>query len=405
MNNTPTSQRSRKAAQGREGEVSTNPSSKRCKLILLGVDTHGKQYTFARKIENLGIQPAQKLSPAKFLGFLGKQVALARRVVIVYEAGPFGYTLYRQASKLGVECLVCAPERLDRGRRRVNDKIDAGELTSRLDRHLAGNDKALRLVRPPTLQQELLRAQVRERSMYVKERNRWKGRGRSALQLLGVLSPGRWWEEQRLAEVLEELGKRHGQAVAEELGARLGRYREQMLALDKLARQLTAEICTQTPAKPEGQKCEGEGAGGEVRPARVPRRPRIKGIGVLTEQLLDREIISWDRFSNRRQVASYTGLCPGEDSSGESEVKLPIDKHGNPRIRAALVEIAWLLPKFQPDYIRLQRWKWVFEKDTKASRALRKKAVTALARMLAVDLWRIRTGRCTPEALGLQRAA
>jgi transposase len=136
-------------------------------------------------------------------------------------------------------------------------------------------------------------------------------------------------------------------------------------------------------------------------PQKQPKPKRIKGIGVLSERLLDREMVSWDRFQNRRQVASYTGLCPGEDSSGESERQLSIDKHGNPRVRAALVEIAWLLPKFQPDYLRLQRWKWVFEKDAKCGRALKKKAVTALARMLAVDLWRIKTGRATPEALGL----
>ena len=32
----------------------------------------------------------------------------------------------------------------------------------------------------------------------------------------------------------------------------------------------------------------------------------------------------------------------------------------------------------------------------------RKKAIVALARQLAVDLWRVRTGRLTPEQLGLE---
>ena len=84
---------------------------------------------------------------------------------------------------------------------------------------------------------------------------------------------------------------------------------------------------------------------------------------------------------------------------------LSIDKHGNPRVRALLVELAWLLPRYQPTYKRLQRWKWMFEKDSRAPRALRKKVVTALARLLAVDLWRLKTGRCTPEQLGLELAA
>jgi len=34
--------------------------------------------------------------------------------------------------------------------------------------------------------------------------------------------------------------------------------------------------------------------------------------------------------------------------------------------------------------------------------ALRKKAIVALARQLAVDLWRVRTGRLTQQQLGLE---
>jgi transposase len=111
----------------------------------------------------------------------------------------------------------------------------------------------------------------------------------------------------------------------------------------------------------------------------------------------------WHRFGNRRAVASYTGLCPGEDSSGDSQRSLSIDKHGNPRVRTVLVELAWMLPRYQPTYRRLDRWKWVFEKKT--SKTMRKKAVVALARQLAVDLWRIKTGRATAAEMGLKLVA
>lgn len=125
----------------------------------------------------------------------------------------------------------------------------------------------------------------------------------------------------------------------------------------------------------------------------------------MSSELLDREIGDWHRFQNRRQVGSYTGLCPGEDSSGESRRSLSVDKHGNPRVRAVLVELAWLLPLYQPDYPPLQRWRGILGPGSKASSAQRKKAAVALARRLVVDLWRIRTGRATPEDVGLQRAA
>ena len=202
---TTSSQRSRTAPQNREGQVPTHPQTKRYTRIKLGVDTHGGQYTFARMIDHLGMQPTQKLPPHAFPAFLQKQLALADRVVMVYEAGPYGFALYRQATALGVECLVCAPERLSRGRKCVNDKIDARELLNRLDRHLAGNDTALRLVRPPTLEQELSRREARERNTYRKERQRWIGRGRSLLHTLGIARPGRWWEACRYLERMAQL--------------------------------------------------------------------------------------------------------------------------------------------------------------------------------------------------------
>jgi transposase len=380
MKNTTASKRSRKAAQGREAEISAQSSEEHYELIKLGVDSHGGQYTFARMIDHLGNQPPQSLTPEKFLEFLKKQRMLARRVVMVYEAGPYGFSLYRQASELGVECLVCAPERLSRGRKRVNDKIDAAELLNRLDRHLAGNRSALRLVRAPSLQEEMSRRQARERNTYRKERQRWIGRGRSLLHTLGIARPGHWWEKERREELMEQIQKRYGPEVKEQAATELDHYLEVLHCVQAKLKELTALL----------------------RKAAVEKKQRrIKGIGPLSSELLDREIGDWNRFANRRQVASYTGLCPGEDSSGDSRISLSIDKHGNPRVRAVLVEAAWLLPRFQKNYKPLQRWKWVFEPGSKAPKALRKKAAVALGRHLAVDLWRIKTGRAKAEDLGL----
>jgi len=75
---------------------------------------------------------------------------------------------------------------------------------------------------------------------------------------------------------------------------------------------------------------------------------------------------------------------------------------GNRRLRSVLVELAWLLPRYQSGYLPLLRWKKVLEGK---NRSARKKAIVALARRLAVDLWRINTGRTTPEKLGLKVAA
>jgi transposase len=113
----------------------------------------------------------------------------------------------------------------------------------------------------------------------------------------------------------------------------------------------------------------------------------------MTSVLIDREIGDWHRFNNRRQIASYTGLCPGEYSSGNTRLQSCVTKHGNPRLRAALVELAWRLVRFQPNYHPVRKWRQILAKGALTTGAARKKAIVAVARQLAVDLWRIKTGR------------
>ena len=73
-------------------------------------------------------------------------------------------------------------------------------------------------------------------------------------------------------------------------------------------------------------------------PADVPA-----GVGKLTTVMMTREICVWERFTNRRAISSYTGLCPGEHTSGSKRVPGSVTKRGNPRLRAALVDVpgAW----------------------------------------------------------------
>ena len=131
------------------------------------------------------------------------------------------------------------------------------------------------------------------------------------------------------------------------------------------------------------------------------QRPRPKGMGGLTEQLLDREAGDWTRFKNRRQVSSHLGLCPSENSSGQRHQQGHVTKCGNPRLRWALAEMAWRLIRFQPEYRLTQKWKPRIA-DPHATPGRRKQALVALARGFGVDWWRRCTGQTTPEQLGLK---
>jgi transposase len=122
-----------------------------------------------------------------------------------------------------------------------------------------------------------------------------------------------------------------------------------------------------------------------------------KGVGTLTWLTLRLEVLDWNRFKNRRQVSSYTGMCPSEFTTGDSRKQGSIDRQGNARVRHVLIEAVWRLLRWQPDYPPIRKL------AAARGRARRKLAVAA-ARRLAVDLWRLATGQTTAAKLGLVMA-
>jgi transposase len=269
---------------------------------------------------------------------------------------------------LGIACYVVCPQKLDEQNQRVKtDGRDAKALCLKLDRFVEGNREALALVRIPTEQEEQLRALHRQREQFVKARKQLEAQGRSLLVNHGIEPVQGWWKPRTFSRL----------QVPEWVKELLSHSQPILLQLEAKIRALS----------------------GQLEAAAAPYLPR--GLGKLTSVVIEREIGNWQRFQNRRQVASYTGLCPGEYSSGQSRYQSCVTKHGNPRLRAALVELAWRLVRFQPNYRPIVKWRRTLTKGALATGAARKKAIVAVARQLAVDLWRIRTGRLTPETLGL----
>ncbi len=82
----------------------------------------------------------------------------------------------------------------------------------------------------------------------------------------------------------------------------------------------------------------------------------------------------------------------------------PISKWWKARTFAKLEVPAWLkelLSHTQPTYKPVVKWRKILAKGALATGAARKKAIVAVARQLAVDLWRLRTGQLQPADLGL----
>jgi Transposase and inactivated derivatives len=223
-------------------------------------------------------------------------------------------------------------------------------------------------VRVPSPEQEQLRARSRQHDQLVRTRKALGAQGRSLMLSQGYGTKGSWWRS-------GAFNKLRG-FLPEWISQELVLWQADLGLLDQQIAQLKTEL------------------------AHSLQGPRPKGFGALSLTQLDREVFDYHRFPNARSVGCFGGLCPSEHSTGDrSKQRLgSITKVGNPRIRALLVEMAWRLVKFQPQYQPIQKWHQAL---TGPKKALKKKAIVAVARRLFIDIWRIRTGRTTAQAVGL----
>ncbi len=351
--------------EGAVGKVKLSGS-----VIKLGLDMHAREYVVVAQYDHLLPKPPRRFSPSAFVPWVEQLLRAGHTVHVVYEACGFGFGLYRQLRAAGAHCYVIAPRKLDEQSTGVKtDPRDALTLCQRLSRYVEGNTRELAVIRVPSEAEEQARHVTRQREQLVHHRQKLEAQGRSLLINHALPAPAHWWKEQTWSRL--------GKHLPAWITLRLDVARPALVSLQQQIDTLTSELEAAAPAS-------------------IPA-----GIGKLTSVVLTREICNWQRFNNRRAISSYTGLCPGERSSGSKRVAGSVTKRGNPRLRAALVECAWRMVRFQPQYPPVKKRLRVLAKGAPATGAQRKKAIVAVARRLAVDLWRVHTGRCTAARLGL----
>src|SRR5438132_5052120 len=276
-------------------------------VIKLGIDVHQDFYVVVMQEGGTNPKPAQRFQKEAFLHWVAKLKKEGAEVHAVYEACGFGFGLQRQLRDLGITCYVVCPQKLDERNKRVKtDGLDAKALCLKLHRFVQGNRDALALVRVPTEEEERSRAIHRQREQLVGARKRLEGQGRSLMVNHGLEPVQNWWKPRTFAAL----------PVPQWIRELLENSQPILFALEQKIAALTLQLQS----------------------AAAPHQPR--GLGKMTSVIIDREIGDWRRFNNRRQIASYTGLCPGEYSSGNRRLQSCVTKHGNPRLRAALVELA-----------------------------------------------------------------
>ena len=332
-------------------------------LLKLGLDVHLEFIMAVAQKDHAQPQAPRKFTNDELVAQVTKWIAEGCQVCAVEESCGFGFVLHRRLVAAGAQSFLITPVALNGARK--TDKLDARALCLRLSRWLDGNRDELSPIRIPSEAEQRRREVTRRRQFLARELRCLANRGHGQVaEYCHEKLPTHWWGARNWPKLA---------ALDPWVLGLLTKLRELILALEAQVKELLAEI-----------------------KARAASAPVPKGLGELTLVTLDGEVCDWHRFHNRKQIGSYTGCCPGEHSSGGHRRVGSIDRMGNGRVRALLVEAVWRFLRWQPGWQAAQHMKVKLADGT----SMRKKTVIALARQRAVDLWRWRTGRCTMEELG-----
>jgi transposase len=289
----------------------------------VGLDVHAETIAVAiaeagEEVRSLGVIPNRDESVTRLVKKLGRPEQLR----VCYEAGPTGYALYWQLTRLGVKCEVVAPTLVPvrAGDRVKTDRRDA----ERLARCYRAGD--LTAVWVPDAAHEALRDLVRAREAAKCDQLRARHR-------------------------LSKFLLRQGRRAPEGVGAWTGRYMEWVKSevhFEQAAQEATLADCLH----------EVEHAGGRIERLEqsidravhsVPPQMRaiieglqaLRGVAQISAVTIVAELGQISRFAHPRQLMGYSGAVSREHSSGERIRRGSISKTGNAHLRRIVVEAAW----------------------------------------------------------------
>lgn len=257
-------------------------------------------------------------------------------LVVIQEAGLDGFWIDRVLRKEGIESHVVDPASIATARRRrraKTDRIDGEALVRALLAYKRGEPRVCAIVKAPTPEEEDRRRVCRERKVLIGERVRHVNRIKGLLFSQGISDYEPLRRNRR--DRLDTLQTGDGRPLPGHLKAQILRELDRLeLLLDQIKAVEAARdsLC---------------GAQQAAAPAPAAMLLDIKGIGPEFAAILWSEGL-FRHFDNRRQVASYAGLAPTPWQSGSVDREQGVSKAGNPRLRTALIQLAWLWLRHQP---------------------------------------------------------
>lgn len=304
-------------------------------------------------------------------------------IAVIQEAGLDGFWIHRLLVENRIESHIVDPTSIAvnrRHRRAKTDRIDGEMLVRTLMAWARGERRVCSMVRPPAPEEEDRRRLTRERTILLKERIQHTNRIRGLLFGQGInnYDPVRRDRRSRLTQLRTGDGRPLPDRLKAEILREIDRLELTLVQLSTVERERDALVAEATESD------------SGIAPAALLQ---LRGVGPELASLLWLEGL-FRHFGNRRQVAAYAGLAPSPWQSGGTDREQGITKAGNPRVRRAMIELAWLWLRHQPGS-DLSRWFVARVGDGRGR--IRRIAIVALARKLLVALWRYVTQGVVPQ--------
>src|SRR3569833_202441 len=358
-------------------------------VLWVGLDVHAQSIAVAvigadGEVRFLGVIPNNPGSVGKLIKKLGKPEQLR----VCYEAGPTGYVLYWQLTKLGVRCEVVAPTLIPvkPGDRVKTDRRDAEKLA----RCYRAGDLTAGWV--PDAQHEALRDLVRAREAAKQDQLRARHRLGKFLLRQGRRAPEgtKAWTGKYLKWVKEQV---HFEQPAQE--ATLLDYVHEVEHACERIQRLENSIDTAIETVPQKMRAVIQGL------------QSLRGIAKISAVSIVAELGEISRFAKPSQLMGYSGAVSSEHSSGERVQRGSISKAGNAHLRRIVVEAAWsyrqrpsneaalaALQKDNSEEVKDIAWKAQHRLHSRYSKLCAKgktkqKVVTAVGRELLGFIWAI----------------
>lgn len=288
----------------------------------LGLDVDSEKIAVAvaepgGEVRSLGTIPYREDSVRRLVKKLGP----ASRLRACYEAGPHGYSLYWQLSKLGVHCDVVAPTLVPvkSGDRVKTNRRDAEKLA----RCYRSGD--LTAVWVPDAAHEALRDLVRAREAAKKDQLRARHRLGKFLLRRGLRAAAgvKSWTTKHLLWITTLRFEHPAQEATF-----LDYVHEVEHAASRVTR-LDQAIDQAIESAPPEMK------------ALIAGLQALRGIRKVSAATIVAEVGPLSRFARPKQLMGYSGMVSAENSTGNSVRRGAITKTGNAHLRRIVGEAAW----------------------------------------------------------------